>query len=170
MIRLLNLKEVDSTNNYCKSLIYSNPHIEDTIVISRVQTAGRGRLYKRVWVSVVGNFHGSYIINIGKFGIKEEATTILASRLLIAVHKFLGNLTQSDQLLIKLPNDILVKDKKLSGILVEIIYPFAVIGIGINLTVSAVKTSTNLKKEFKILIKPVEIARDLYEALIKEII
>jgi BirA family biotin operon repressor/biotin-[acetyl-CoA-carboxylase] ligase len=78
---------------------------------------------------------------------------------------FLKKLVHSDELELKLPNDVLVNGKKVSGVLIEVSYPYAVIGIGINLVVSPIAIATNLNDEFGILVKPMDLIDNLYAAL-----
>jgi BirA family biotin operon repressor/biotin-[acetyl-CoA-carboxylase] ligase len=114
-------------------------HIFDILIRADVQTSGRGRLNKRIWVSENGNFHGSFII---KLGIKENSITILNDLLLNIIKNFIDYQKQIAK--IKYPNDILINNRKVAGVLVEVCYPYAVMGIGFNIKTSPIENSTNI--------------------------
>ena len=56
------------------------------------------------------------------------------------------NITNEQAICTKLPNDIYYNNKKLAGVLTEIMYPYAIIGIGINICKSPLNISTSIKK------------------------
>jgi len=104
--------------------------IEGTVVIAEEQTAGRGRI-KRTWLSPKGSIALSIIL--------YPSLTHLPSLIMVAslavvhcIEKVSGLKSQ-----IKWPNDVLISDKKVCGILVESgvrgnTVDYAIIGIGIN--------------------------------------
>jgi BirA family biotin operon repressor/biotin-[acetyl-CoA-carboxylase] ligase len=103
---------------------------EGTAVIAERQTAGRGRL-KRTWFTTEGNIAVSIIIYPPKEYL--QSLIMLAS---LAVLNSIRTLT-GIKCQLKWPNDVLVGDKKVCGILIEtktqidrLVY--AVLGIGIN--------------------------------------
>ena len=126
------LDTVDSTNTYLKKL-GSEGCKNGTVVASREQTSGKGRL-GRVWVSKKdGCLTFSFLLrpNVTLSGI--SAITPLCG---LAVCKAIRDFTKLD-CMIKWPNDIIVGNKKLAGILTEISAEFdsveyTVTGIGIN--------------------------------------
>jgi BirA family biotin operon repressor/biotin-[acetyl-CoA-carboxylase] ligase len=166
MIKVLHFKDISSTNDYCLDLALGTPTISDTAVLADTQTAGRGRLNTRVWHSVIGNFHGSFIVNLEKIGANKADIQFISCKAAMSVKSLLTSLTASSKFSLKLPNDILVGCKKIGGVLTEIAYPFAVIGIGINLVNSPIETSTDLQKEFGIVARPADLVQDLYKILI----
>ena len=134
----LNLKthifdELDSTSRYLKSEYRSHP--QPAFCIAKRQTSGYGR-NGRKWVSsdndisfsVLLPFYGS-VSNL--FGLSELAA--------ISIHRALSStLTQVVQL--KWPNDLYAQDKKIAGILIEVLHTseglsWLVIGVGLNLSV-----------------------------------
>jgi len=103
---------------------------EGTVVIADEQTMGKGRL-KRAWLSPKGSIALSIILYPGVFYL--PSLIMLAS---LAVVHSIETITGLE-LQIKWPNDILINDKKVCGILIEsdvrgdtVFY--AIIGIGIN--------------------------------------
>jgi BirA family biotin operon repressor/biotin-[acetyl-CoA-carboxylase] ligase len=164
--------EINSTNDYAIDFILNaNAEIlsEHHAICADKQTAGRGRLNSRTWISVTGNFHCSYIINLKDLNFKESEISSLNSIITNSVCKFLQNLVKSKNINMKLPNDIMINGRKIAGILVETFYPHAVVGIGINLIFSPLERSTNLQKEFNLSFKPKNLIRDLYKTLLNEI-
>lgn len=126
------LKEVTSTNDYCKELALSDFN-DRTLVVSEIQTAGRGTK-GRAWSS--SNDKGLWfsIMIKPEFTIKDlNFLPIMTS---IAVCEALE--TFDINALIKWPNDIYIDNKKLCGILTESNIStnnldYVVIGIGINI-------------------------------------
>jgi BirA family biotin operon repressor/biotin-[acetyl-CoA-carboxylase] ligase len=161
-MKFIHIHEIGSTNSYGVDLATSSKITEDHAILADIQTSGRGRLNHRSWVSALGNFHCSYIMNLEKLGISEINPAYLGSKTSEILLNFLKYITGSDLLIKKHPNDILVNGKKLAGILIETIYPYAVIGIGINLAVSPVTDSANLRDEFDLHVGPKEVAAELY--------
>jgi BirA family biotin operon repressor/biotin-[acetyl-CoA-carboxylase] ligase len=169
MINRQYLLATTSTQDYAKELISSSHPEEDIAVLADIQTEGKGRVPGRTWMSVSGTFHCTYIINVQNLKIKEADVAIINTLALQSVQQLLCELTQSNNITAKLPNDILANNKKISGVLTEIIYPHALVGIGINLIASPLETSTDLQKEFNLLVKPEELVENLYELLASKI-
>ena len=120
--RIINLDEVDSTNEYAKRIAGNSP--EGTVVVAKRQTAGKGRK-GRSWVSPEGGLWLSVILKPGR----------IDPRLV-----FVGALAVVDTLAdfgisagIKWPNDVWVSGRKIAGILTEGKgIEYAVLGIGLN--------------------------------------
>ena len=131
-MRLITLKEVDSTNIYAKNNI---ENFDDKTVICAIrQTAGRGRL-SRKWIDLgEGNLFLSFILKPSdSFNSVYANLTQYLSIVLCQVIESYGLKTQ-----IKWPNDVLINNKKVAGILCETImqgktFKGLVLGIGVNL-------------------------------------
>lgn len=94
------------------------------------QTAGRGRR-GREWFDGRGNLMGSTIVR-PVAGDPPAATLSLVTGL--AVYEAVSTLVPPDaSLLLKWPNDLVLKGAKLSGILLEQAAGVVVVGIGVNL-------------------------------------
>ena len=121
---------VDSTNNVAIRRIKKGK-IKPTLIIANLQKRGRGQ-YGRKWTSYRGNIFMSFYFNLKKnINIKtlsKKVYTILKKSL----EKFIN-----EKITIKLPNDLLIKDSKVCGILQETITynnnKYFIVGIGINL-------------------------------------
>ncbi|MDO4536144.1 MAG: biotin--[acetyl-CoA-carboxylase] ligase, partial [Clostridium perfringens] len=135
---------IDSTNTYCKTLAESKAK-EGTLVISEEQTKGRGTK-GRLWSSPKGSGLWFSIILRPKMSISNLGKiVIVTSSALCETFKSL-NIDAK----IKWPNDILVKGKKLCGILTEVklegdYIDYIVLGIGINVNIDYMDFNDNLK-------------------------
>ncbi len=120
---------VDSTNNYIKK--HYETLNDGTIVFASQQTAGRGRS-NHLWMSEEGNLYFSFIIKKEVLRNKIFNYTILTSMAVINLLKSLNIEAK-----IKYPNDILINDKKICGILIESFgskeIEYVVVGVGINI-------------------------------------
>ena len=61
-----------------------------------------------------------------------------------SIFEFINSILGENIIKIKLPNDMYYNSKKVAGVLIEVVYPFATIGIGINIYTSPIDTSTSL--------------------------
>lgn len=94
------------------------------------QTAGRGR-QGREWFDGSGNFMGSTIVH-SRFGDPEPPTLALVAGL--AVFEAVSGYLPGDRCAcLKWPNDLMIGDAKLAGILLEREGDATLIGIGVNL-------------------------------------
>lgn len=127
-------EEINSTNDYAKKLINSNIEIEEgTLIVADCQTSGKGRL-DRKWESNKGD--GIFLSLILKPDI--ELFSIMQVTLLagICVCKAINSITGLNAK-IKWPNDIIINNKKVCGILTEVNaqidkVSYIILGIGIN--------------------------------------
>ncbi len=124
--------EIDSTNTYAK-LIAAEGCADGTAVIAEAQTAGRGRL-GRGWSSA--HKKGIWMSIVLRPLIAPEDIQIMTLAASVAVAKAIERecLVKPG---IKWPNDVLLKSKKVCGILTEMNCEierinFLVLGIGIN--------------------------------------
>lgn len=131
--QILRFDSLRSTNlEAAKRAIAGEP--EGLCVVAREQTAGRGRL-QRHWISPKDA--GLYFSIILRPKFDQNVWPLLTLMAAVAVHDALLDACalETD---IKWPNDILVKEKKLCGILAETVETSlgraVVVGIGINLT------------------------------------
>jgi len=116
--RICYFKELDSTNDYCKTL-----HGEDNVlVVTDNQFKGRGR-FERTWESEPGSnltFSLRKKIEVEK-DMVQSVNFFFTYCLYDCLKKFISSLNneESPNLTIKWPNDIHLDGKKLSGILIE---------------------------------------------------
>lgn len=131
-MKKIHLEEVNSTNTYAKENI--EKFDDKTIIYTDRQTAGRGR-FTRKWVDLGSrNLYMTIILHPGeKF---NENFSNLTQYLSVKTCKVLEEYGVKPQ--IKWPNDNLVNNKKISGILSEAVFRSGkllgiVLGIGVNL-------------------------------------
>jgi len=132
MGEIIHFRETDSTNARAKELAIQGAP-EGTLIVSESQTEGRGRK-GRVWFSP--SEAGIYASLILRPNIPpSEAPRITFLTAVSAVEALLA--LTSLEVTIKWPNDILVKGKKIAGILTEIsaemdAIDYVVVGLGMN--------------------------------------
>lgn len=134
---------IDSTNKWAKELAFEEK--EGTVVIAEEQLAGKGRL-GRDWVSPKGKGVWMSIVLKPKVEPMEVAKITLLGA--AAVHNALEKINVNSK--IKWPNDILIEDKKICGILTEMncelnMINYVVIGIGINVNLDNKEIPEDLK-------------------------
>jgi len=143
--KIIYYKSLDSTNLECKRI--ADNESEGTVVAGEEQLKGRGRL-GRIWVSP--QYKGIFMSIILKPDIEMEnapkVTSIGAAAVLLALNK-IGIKSQ-----IKWPNDIVINEKKVCGILTEMSgeinrINYIVIGIGINVNLNIEDIPEDLKEK-----------------------
>jgi BirA family biotin operon repressor/biotin-[acetyl-CoA-carboxylase] ligase len=132
--RVIYHPSVTSTNELAKEEARRGAE-EGTVVVAGEQTGGRGRL-QRSWLSPQGSIALSLVLYPG---VAELPSLIMVASL--AVARSIEAATGLKPRL-KWPNDVLVGDRKVSGILVESQLrgggvDYAVIGIGVNVNFRA---------------------------------
>ncbi len=140
-------EKTDSTNTLAKSFI-KNDCVDGTLIIAKEQTAGRGRI-GRSFSSPKGE--GLYMSLI----LKPDMPLSLISQITLPIALAVANSIKKICTLpaqIKWPNDIVINQKKLVGILTELKDEYVIIGIGINVNNSSfpeeiTATATSIYKE-----------------------
>lgn len=130
--KILYFESIDSTNNYAKKMALEGAE-EGLAVVAGSQSDGRGRLGRK-WNSPSGA--GIYMSIILKPALLPEEVQIITLAASVAVVEAISRITGIKPG-IKWPNDVLLEDKKICGILTEMNSEiervnFIVLGIGIN--------------------------------------
>ena len=123
-------EEIDSTNQYLMSLPLQQLQHKQ-VCIAEYMTAGRGRQQKK-WY---GGAYENLMLSIAW----EFHSEVRLSGLSLAVAVMVVNCLQQIcdvPLRLKWPNDVLVDEHKLSGILIEVRDSKVIVGIGINCNLS----------------------------------
>ena len=123
--------KVKSTNNTAIRII-KNSNCKFGMIVSDIQTNGRGQ-YGKKWISQKGNLFVSFFYELKNINLSISKLTkvncLLVKKLL--ANYYVKNIT------FKKPNDLLIKKKKISGILQETVSilsnKFLIVGIGINI-------------------------------------
>jgi BirA family transcriptional regulator, biotin operon repressor / biotin---[acetyl-CoA-carboxylase] ligase len=136
--RLVLYDTVGSTNDEAKRLAHAGAE-EGTLVWALEQTAGRGRR-GRAWASPPGNLYASLILR-PRCPVDQAAQLGFIAAL--AIGDTLGSICERlEGLSYKWPNDVLLRGRKMAGILLESELGegdapgFVVVGVGINLVLS----------------------------------
>ena len=129
--RILRFKKLKSSNDTAIRVIKSS-NLKHGIIIAESQSNGRGQ-YGRKWISLKGNLFVSLFYNLENINLTMNKITKLNC---ILVKKLISKYYKK-RITYKKPNDLLIKGKKICGILQEIInkqnQKFLILGIGINL-------------------------------------
>ena len=139
-------EKVDSTNNVAKKLAEEGAE-EGTIVLAEEQSGGRGRLERSFLSPFAQGVWFSLILRPTFLPMEVSKMTLLAAVALTkALHKM--GLVECG---IKWPNDILVKNRKVVGILTELNASmerinYLVMGIGINTSLTKKELPKDLRK------------------------
>ncbi|MEO9532103.1 MAG: biotin--[acetyl-CoA-carboxylase] ligase [Crocinitomicaceae bacterium] len=129
---LIHLKVVDSTNQFASELLKSTTVLSGTTILAEKQQKGRGQR-TALWTSEEGKNLTMSTIFFPEIDVKHSFYLNIAVSL--AVRKTLSDLKIPAK--IKWPNDILVNEKKICGILIENVLSgskiqSSVIGVGLN--------------------------------------
>lgn len=146
-------KEIDSTNDVAKELAEEGAE-EGTIVIAETQRRGKGRHGKK-WISPLGGVWMTIVLRPRIPPANAPQLTLVTG---VAVAETIKNEYRLD-VGIKWPNDIIINEKKVCGILTEVnaemnAIDYVVVGIGIDANVDVEEFppelrdgATSLKKE-----------------------
>jgi len=143
--RIYYFNTIDTTQNFAMS-IASKKNEDGSVVISKKQTGGKGRM-NRKWKSPVGGIWMSIIIH-PKFDVTYATLVPIATSLAIciAIEKTLKINTK-----LKWPNDVTVNGKKVAGVLINASMisnqiENMVLGIGINFKINPNELKNSIKK------------------------
>lgn len=130
---IIHFKRVDSTSNYIATLLKESKIVNGLVILADEQTDGRGQRGAK-WQSAPGeNLLFSFFIEYGDLPIFEQQTITHATS--IAISNCLTHFQIASS--IKWPNDIVIGNKKIAGILIENQFQgnkikSSIIGIGLN--------------------------------------
>ncbi len=127
--------ELASTNDYARILSNEPGTSEGTAVLARRQTAGRGQM-GAVWESAPDQNLTTSVVLFPRW-LRADQQAGLGKMAALAVYDTIAHVTRRADIHIKWPNDLIISNKKVAGILIEnsINGPFlstSVVGIGIN--------------------------------------
>ncbi len=161
---LICFQKIDSTNIYAKKLALEGSK-EGTVIASKEQTAGKGRL-GRTFFSKKGGLYFSVVLRPKK---EIKNTIFITVAAAVAATRAIENVTHK-KCDIKWVNDIYINNKKVCGILTEGAFDkegkieYAILGVGINLFEPKEKFPQNIpladsifhKKDGVLLKKPIK--------------
>jgi BirA family biotin operon repressor/biotin-[acetyl-CoA-carboxylase] ligase len=130
--KVLVLDEIDSTNELAKRMIKEKPK-EEILIVAENQTCGKGRMKRRWWSKKYSNLLFSLLLSP-----KIHKSLGFSLNMAIAV-SFVEAIKEKYDIdvMIKWPNDLYIRNKKLAGILMEFflqgdLLSYVVVGMGIN--------------------------------------
>ena len=129
----INFKEIDSTNEKAHSLAFQGIQ-EGAVVTADLQTRGRGRR-GRHWYSPQGGLYCSIVL---RPDISADDIVMFERMAGIALWETIHHFVP-EEVGLKIPNDILIKGKKVAGLLIEAKWRegklhHLITGVGINCT------------------------------------
>ena len=125
----IHLTDIDSTQNYLRELLLSDE--SDLVVYSDTQHSGRGR-HGRKWEAPSGGLWFSFDLDYNDFGDIFTIAIGVAVREICAAN-------YECEVKIKWPNDIIVNNKKVGGIICERLEEKIIVGIGLNTNLESVE-------------------------------
>ena len=129
---ILRFKKIRSTNDTARRII-RNSNLDYGMIITEIQSHGRGQ-YGKKWISLKGNLFVSFFFNLENISLTIKQLT---KKNCLLVKKLISKYYRK-RIIYKKPNDLLIKGKKICGILQETVKrlnkEFLIVGIGINLT------------------------------------
>ncbi|WP_430403658.1 biotin--[acetyl-CoA-carboxylase] ligase [Fluviicola sp.] len=147
--QIIQLHEVDSTNNYAAKLLSEGKLAHGTVILAEHQTAGRGQR-GRSWQSVGSKqFTGTFFLKTDFLSV--DHLCYLNMSIALSVRGMVQSFTRK-KVSIKWPNDIFIENHKIAGILIETNWKNgrvegAIVGIGVNISpVQSVGYATSLEE------------------------
>lgn len=119
-----------STQQETRGLIAEGKAKHGDIIVADEQTAGKGR-FGRSWISPKGGLYATVIVS---------SVPLISLKAGLAVVRVLRSVGINAGL--KWPNDVLVEDRKIAGILIETMEELSLVGIGLNLTLAPLDNAT----------------------------
>ncbi len=120
------LDQVDSTNDEIKKYVDRTGY--KVVLRTKKQTAGRGRL-GRSWISHEGNLFFSMAL---EFALKDLGQLVIISSL--SLLEAIKSISPTANVMLKWPNDVLINEAKVSGILLEKgAGNYLIVGVGVNI-------------------------------------
>ncbi|KRT60734.1 MAG: biotin--acetyl-CoA-carboxylase ligase [Thaumarchaeota archaeon CSP1-1] len=142
--RVYYFDDIDSTQNFASS-IAKTPRENGTVIVSKKQSSGKGRLGRK-WVSPDGGLWFSVILH-PKFDVSLATLFPLAASLALAnaIEKTLKKKPE-----LKWPNDVTLNHKKVAGMLVDLSLKSndiesLILGVGINFKIDPIKLEKTIK-------------------------
>ena len=129
LLKILSLDTVDSTQKYLLRELKSNNIKAPIAVVAKNQTAGIGSR-ENSWKSYEGNLFFSFAVAKADLpnDLKIESASIYFAYILKMLLEVYGSAVW-----IKWPNDFYIKDKKIGGMITNVVGENIVCGIGLNL-------------------------------------
>jgi len=139
--RIYAFDEIGSTSSWAKDLVLrakGSKDLHGTFIISDFQSAGRGR-HQRTWQSEPGSsLLFTLVVDVEQLRVYRAGFRMgeLSHLVPLAICNAVDDALARDRTRIKFPNDILLQERKVAGILLERVAAggreFCCVGVGIN--------------------------------------
>jgi len=125
-MKIVHLKKIDSTQEYLKNF-FKEFKDEELFIFADTQTKGKGRFENKFFSPEGGIYLSFYLPDL-----KEQRRAFLITS--VSAFTFIEDVTKKYNLrpYIRIPNDIMIENKKICGILIEKINDNFINGVGIN--------------------------------------
>ena len=155
-------EKIDSTNDEAKRITNNN---EFNIIIAEEQSKGRGRKGNKWFSPNSGNI---YMTLFTENQLSEDPASLITG---VVCRNSIRNINERINISLKWPNDILYKNKKVGGILVEKEHYEkkikTIIGIGINLSLKNKESSWGDLSEFNLQEQRNELVAEIINNLVR---
>ncbi len=126
---------LDSTNKLAGELLTDLLPLSPALVLTASQTAGRGR-GKNAWWATSGALTFSLVVHTKQLRLPPERLPLISLAVGLAVRNTVADFVLDRQVSVKWPNDVLISERKVCGILIEqhlsANQAALIIGIGVN--------------------------------------
>ncbi|NPA60405.1 MAG: biotin--[acetyl-CoA-carboxylase] ligase [Epsilonproteobacteria bacterium] len=128
-MQILYLKSIDSTQKYLKELVHLKKIKLPYAVIADIQTSGVGSR-ENTWESISGNLFLSFAISLEELpkDLRLESASIYFAYILKQTLEKFGS-----KVWLKWPNDFYIDDKKIGGMITNLVDECLICGVGLNL-------------------------------------
>jgi BirA family biotin operon repressor/biotin-[acetyl-CoA-carboxylase] ligase len=127
------LQQVSSTQDEARRRVEAGESGRGHVMVADEQSQGRGR-FGRAWLSPVGGLYATFIV------AWHPLISLVSG---VAVLRALARFGVDVRL--KWPNDLVIDERKLAGILIESVGDVALVGIGVNVREAPLETATSLR-------------------------
>jgi len=139
--KVIKFEILDSTNNYVAKALETGQYRENDVILAGFQTEGRGQR-GNIWQSEFNKnltFSFAFLFDY----LKLDHQFVISKAVSVAIAKYLEDRI-GKTITLKWPNDILLGNKKLCGILLESVLAgrkrFMIVGIGLNVNQASFNT------------------------------
>lgn len=130
-MEIIEFDEIDSTQKYAKKIAQKGK--KDVVICAKIQTNGRGRIGNE-WQSLEGGLWFSFITEV--LESDYDRLTFFPLILGLSVYQVCTSY-YNVKLQLKWPNDLMINNKKICGILCEKIENKIISGVGINTNIES---------------------------------
>jgi BirA family transcriptional regulator, biotin operon repressor / biotin---[acetyl-CoA-carboxylase] ligase len=163
---------ITSTNDYAIQLLSKTSPIEGTAISADFQSHGKGQFDRKWEGNKRENIAVTVVLKPHYLLIQEQY--FLNKAIALSVYQTISSFVPANVIKIKWPNDILVEDKKIAGILIQNIiqgtnFKYSIVGMGINVLQTKWDTVENEPTSIKFYDTSIENPHVLFQILFKQL-